>query len=165
MTAVWIHGAHVQVTRPEKPNDLVNFGRVQNFPLYLAVLVALMAAATLAHVLVTSIRRRRRDLAILKTLGLQTRQLASTVAWQATTLALVALVIGVPVGVAGGRWIWTSFAQGLGILPAPAIPIGAMLVTIPATLLLANVIAFLPGRAAALVKQRPFSGQNEERKE
>jgi putative ABC transport system permease protein len=130
----------------------VNFGRVQNFPLYLAILVALMAAATLAHVLVTSIRRRRRDLAILKTIGFQRGQLTWTVAWQATTLSLLALAIGIPLGVVVGRWLWTAFSDQLGILPSPAVPIAAVLLTVPATLLLANLIAYLPGRAAGRVQ-------------
>ena len=47
--------------------------------------------------------------------------------------------------------MWSAFATQLGILPAPAIPIGAALLSIPATLLLANLIAYLPGRAAARV--------------
>ena len=142
----------IQISLPTQPTDLVNFGRVQNFPLYLAMLVALMAAATLAHVLVTSIRRRRRDLAILKTIGFQRSQLNRTVAWQASTLALVSLAIGIPLGIAVGRWIWTAFSNQLGILPSPAIPVAAVLVTVPATLLLANLIAFLPGRAAGRVQ-------------
>jgi hypothetical protein len=142
----------VEIQLPTQPTDLVNFGRVQNFPLYLALLVALMAAATLAHVLVTSIRRRRRDLAILKTIGFQRGQLTWTVAWQATTLTLIALALGIPIGVTVGRWIWTSFSNQLGILPSPAVPLAAVLITIPATLLLANLIAYLPGRAAARVQ-------------
>src|SRR5207247_643879 len=120
------------VQLPSRPNDLVNFGRVQNFPVYLATLVALMAAATLAHVLVTSIRRRRRDLAILKTLGFQRGQIAATVAWQATTLALVAALIGIPLGIAAGRWTWNAFANTLGIVPSPAVPFAAVLLAIPA---------------------------------
>jgi len=142
----------IQVTRPVRPNDLVNFGRVQDFPLYLAGLVGLMAVATLAHVLVTSIRRRRRDLAILKTLGFQRGQLAATLAWQASVLVFVALLIGLPVGVAAGRWIWSAFANSLGILPSSAIPFAAVALAVPVTLLLANLIAYLPGRAAARVQ-------------
>src|SRR5207248_7097251 len=124
---------YVQI--PSKPNDLVNFGRVQNLPLFLAVLVALMAAATLAHVLVTAIRRRRRDLAILKTLGFQRGQLTSVVTWQATTLSLVALAIGIPLGVAAGRWTWSAFANTLGIVPSPATPLATALLAVPVTLL------------------------------
>jgi predicted lysophospholipase L1 biosynthesis ABC-type transport system permease subunit len=140
------------VQLPSKPNDLVNFGRVQNFPLFLAALVALLAAATLAHVLVTSIRRRRRDLAILKTLGFERGQITATVASQATTLALVAALIGLPLGIAAGRWTWNAFANNLGIVPSPTIPLAAVLFAIPATLLLANLIAYLPGRTAGRVK-------------
>ena len=143
---------HGEVAAPDKPIDLVNFGRVQNLPLVLAALLGGLAAATLAHLLVTSIRRRRRDLAILKTLGFQRRQLTSTVAWQASVLSLVALAIGLPVGIAVGRWIWTSFSNQLGILPSPAIPLAGILLAIPATLVLANLIAFLPGRAAGRVQ-------------
>jgi hypothetical protein len=142
----------VEVSLPSQPTDLVNFGRVQNFPLYLAALVALMAAATLAHVLVTSIRRRRRDLAILKTIGFQRGQLTWTVAWQATTLTLLALALGIPIGIAVGRWIWTAFSNQLGIVPSPAVPLPTLLLAVPATLLLANLIAYLPGRAAGRVQ-------------
>ena len=142
----------IEISLPTQPTDLVNFGRVQNFPLYLGLLIALMAAATLAHVLVSSIRRRRRDLAILKTIGFQRRQLTSTVAWQASTLSVVALLVGIPVGIAVGRWIWSAFSNQLGIIPSPALPLLGVLLTIPATLLLANLIAFVPGRAAARVK-------------
>ena len=100
----------------------------------------------------SSIRRRRRDLAILKTIGFQRRQLTSTVAWQASTLSVVALLVGIPVGIAVGRWIWSAFSNQLGIIPSPALPLLGVLLTIPATLLLANLIAFVPGRAAARVK-------------
>ena len=106
------------------------------------------AVTMLAHVLVTSINRRRRDLAILKTLGFERGQLTAAVAWHATTLSLVALLIGLPVGVAAGRWVWSSFAGTIGIVPSSSVPIVVVLVTVPATLLLANLIALLPGRAA-----------------
>src|SRR5204862_5563451 len=61
----------VEVTTSSRPTDLVNFGRVEGLPLVLAGLLGGLAAAVMAHVLVTSVRRRRRDLAILKTLGLR----------------------------------------------------------------------------------------------
>jgi hypothetical protein len=72
--------------------------------------------------------------------------------WQSTTLAIIAILIGVPLGVAAGRWVWTTFADQLGILPSPAVPVMALFIIIPATVLLANVIAYLPGRAAGRVK-------------
>jgi hypothetical protein len=137
------------VLAPEKPVDLVNFGRVQNLPLVLAALLGTLAAVTLAHLLVTSIRRRHRDLAILKTLGFSTAQVQSTVAWQATTLALLAAAVGVPVGVVCGRWVWIVFAHQLGIVAHPAAPLMTFLLLGVAALVVANLVAALPGRAAA----------------
>ena len=68
-------------------------------------MLALFGAATLTHLLVVSVSRRRREIGLLKVLGFVNRQVASAVIWQATTLALVGIVIGVPVGVLAGRAI------------------------------------------------------------
>jgi hypothetical protein len=93
-------GVAQDVTLPRPPVDVGNLGRVGDLPPVLAGLLALLAASTLTHLLVTSVRRRRRDLAILKTLGFTRGQVSATVAWQATTLAVVALLVGMPLGVA-----------------------------------------------------------------
>src|SRR5260370_807299 len=95
---------------PATPADLVNFGRIQDLPLILGSVLAVMALLTLAHLLTTSIRRRRRDLAILKMLGFARGDVGRTVAWQATTLAVAALVVAVPLGGAAGRTAWRLFA-------------------------------------------------------
>jgi hypothetical protein len=140
------------VVAPEKPNDVVNFGRVQSLPLALAGLLAALAAATLAHLLVTSIRRRGRELAIVKTLGFVPRQVRTAVAWQATTLAVAAMAIGVPLGVAAGRWAWIVFARGIGIVPAPEVPILVLLLLVPGTVIVANLVAVVPGEVAARLR-------------
>jgi ABC-type lipoprotein release transport system permease subunit len=138
-----------QVVAPPRPADLVNFGRVQNLPVVLSGLLALLAAATLTHLLVSSIRRRRRDLAVLKTLGFVPGQVRAAVAWQATTLGVVAVVLGIPLGIAAGRWAWLAFTHQLGIVPETAVPLLALLAMVPATLVVANLVAVLPARAAA----------------
>jgi predicted lysophospholipase L1 biosynthesis ABC-type transport system permease subunit len=144
-----------QVAAPDKPADLVNFGRVQNLPLVLAGFVAVLGIATLTHLLVSSIRRRRRDLAVLKTLGFVPAQVRAAVAWQATTLAVVAVALGIPIGVAAGRWAWLAFTHQLGIVPEASIPLLVLLVMVPATLVVANLVAVLPARAAARAQPAP----------
>jgi len=133
----------------DRPAELANYARVRSTPLILAGLLALVAAAMIGHALVSSVRRRRHDLAILKTLGFVRRQVSATVAWQATTFAVVALAVGLPIGVAVGRWIWTVFADQLGVPPEPVVNVPIVLLAIPAILLLANVIAAIPGRLAS----------------
>jgi ABC-type lipoprotein release transport system permease subunit len=141
---------------PRQENPQVhNLGGIGNVPLILAGIVAMMAVATLAHTLITSIRRRRLDFAILKTLGFTRRQVSSTVAWQATTLASIALVIGIPLGVISGRWGWNYFADRLGVVPSTAIPVIAVVLAVPTAIILANLLAVLPGRIASRLKPGP----------
>ena len=81
--------------------DVVNLQSVDRLPLLLAALIVLLGVMTLGNTLVTSVRRRRRDLAVLKTIGFVRPQVAAVVAWQATSFALLALLVGLPVGIVG----------------------------------------------------------------
>jgi FtsX-like permease family len=137
------------IVAAERPANVVSLASMAGVPVALSVLLALIAAGTLAHTLASSTRRRRHDLAILKSLGFLRRQVRHAVGWQATTIAATALLIGLPTGIAGGRWAWRLFAAQLGVLPEPAIPLTAILIAIPAALALANLIAAAPARAAA----------------
>jgi hypothetical protein len=104
---------------PSKPADLADLRRVGALPSVVAAIVTVMAVATLAHTLLTSVRRRRRDLAVLKVLGFVRSQVSATVAWQSSVIAAVAVVIGLPLGIASGRWAWHLFAGELGVPAQP----------------------------------------------
>jgi ABC-type lipoprotein release transport system permease subunit len=142
-------GAKAIVEALGEPSDIVNFGRVESMPFVLGGILATIAAATLAHLLVSAVRRRRRDLAILKTLGFVRGQVAGAVAWQATTVMVVSLVVAVPLGAALGRWVWTLLADDLGVIARPRVPLLALVATAGAGVLLANAIALVPGQIAA----------------
>jgi ABC-type lipoprotein release transport system permease subunit len=136
------------VQSPSTPETLVDFGNVRDLPLLLGGVLAIIAAIGIAHLLVTSIRRRRRDLSILKTLGFVPAQVRHAIAWQATTLAAIALLIGVPLGLVSGRLIWTTFADQVGVLTETVVPVVAVVVVAAGAVVLANVIALVPARAA-----------------
>ena len=140
------------VISDQRPNDIRNYAGVRDTPLLLGAVLALLAVGTLVHVLVTGVRRRRRDLAVLKTLGLVRRQVLSVVEWQAVSLAAVALAVGVPLGILAGRWAWKLFADSAGVAPGASIPVSLVLLTIPVTAVLAALIAAWPGRTAARVR-------------
>ena len=140
------------VLRALPPDEVENLRRVRGLPFALAALLAALGAATLGHLLVTSVRRRRRDLAVLKTIGFVRGQVSATVAWQATTLAAVALAVGLPLGAAAGRWAWILVNQGLGSLATPLTPAVPLLLTVAATVLMANLVAAVPARSAAATR-------------
>jgi predicted lysophospholipase L1 biosynthesis ABC-type transport system permease subunit len=135
-------------TTPDEGGNLHNLSRAQSVPVGLAGILAVAAVGALVHTLVTSLRRRRKDLAILKTIGFVSRQVSGTVAWQATTLVVVGLIVGLPVGLATGRWGWTLFADQLGVVSEPVVPVATALLAVPVALLAANLIALIPGRLA-----------------
>jgi hypothetical protein len=75
---------------PATPAGLVNFGEAVNFPLIFGLVLALFGAATLLHLLVVSVTRRRPETGLLKALGFVRRQVAVAVSWQAA-IALAAV--------------------------------------------------------------------------
>lgn len=137
------------VLRQLPSEDVVNLQSVDGLPAVLAGLVALLGVATVGNALVSSVRRRRKDLAILKTLGFVRRQLLLVIAWQATSFSVLALLIGLPLGVIGGRWAWFLVASGIGSVSPPVVPVFAIAIVIPVTLLIANIVAAWPGYDAA----------------
>jgi ABC-type antimicrobial peptide transport system permease subunit len=140
------------VDTDQRPADVSNYERVQSTPMALAGVLVVLAVAALGHTLVTWVRRRRRDLAVHRALGFVHRQVSATVTWQATTLAVLALMIGLPLGVAIGRWLWLLFAAQLGVAPEVVVPPLPLLVAVPATLVVANLVAAVPGWQAGRVQ-------------
>jgi hypothetical protein len=145
-------GAIGELEVPMKPGDLVNFGGQRNLPFVLAAILALMAIVTIGHALVSSINRRRRDIAILKASGFTPRQARLTIAWQASTLMVLGLAFGLPLGIIAGRALWTTYAHTLGIIAEPRPPFSLLMLIAPAAILLCNVVALLPATRAAHVQ-------------
>ncbi|MGO8864517.1 MAG: FtsX-like permease family protein [Acidimicrobiales bacterium] len=137
------------------PTSLINFGEAVNFPLIFGAMLAVVGAATLAHLLVVSVARRRREIGLLKVLGFVNRQVASAVAWQATALALIGIIIGVPLGVVVGRAIWNAFANNLGAVPVSVVPIWLVGVLVAGVLVVANLLAI--GPALVATRSKPAS--------
>ncbi len=133
----------------QRPAEIVNYRSMGSPPIILASGLALGTIVALAMTLAATVRRRRRDLALLKALGFTHRQLRACLAWQATVVAAVGAVIGVPGGIALGRQLWILFARSIYAVPEPTVPPLAVILVGFGALLLANLAAALPGRIAA----------------
>jgi hypothetical protein len=140
------------VSLPIAPTNLVNFGQAVNFPVILEFILIVFGVATLLHVLVVSVTRRRHEVGLLKSLGFIRRQVASTVLCQTTTVALIGLVGGVPLGVAIGRLVWRAFANYLGVVPVPVVTLREIGAIALGTLVVANLLAAGPAFVAARIR-------------
>jgi hypothetical protein len=136
-------------TGPESlPASIVNVTRVRSIPFLLAAVLAVLALLTVSHAMLTSMRARRRDLAILRSLGADRGWITRAVHWQATLLTVLPVVIGIPIGIIVGRQVFTRFADSMGAVDDAAIPflgVGAGLVLL---VVLANGLAGLFSRVA-----------------
>jgi hypothetical protein len=131
------------------PPEVDQLQQLDRLPTILAVFLLLVALLALGHALVLTVRHRRAELAVTRTIGLTPGQTARTVAWQATTLGVVGAVIGLPIGLVLGRTVWAAVARGYGIADDPAWPWPLVALAIPVVVLLANALAWWPGRRAA----------------
>lgn len=147
-------------TRPERPTDIIALRRVRSTPLLLALLLAALILVQIVITLVTSNRRRRHDLALLKTIGFLRRQVAAAVAWQTATFALIALAIGVPLGIAAGRALWTALADHLGAVAEPITPLTTLALLTAATLVVGTCLAYAGG--VLLARARPAAALRSE---
>jgi ABC-type lipoprotein release transport system permease subunit len=145
---------------PATPTDLVNFGQIEDLPVILGLVLAVLALLTVAHLLVTSVRRRRRDVALLKALGFTPGDLGRAVAWQAATLAVATLVAGIPLGIVAGRVAWRLFAGQLGVVPGVSTPITLLALIVPTAIILAVLVSAGPARTAMRI--RPAATLREE---
>ena len=64
-------------------------------------------------------------------------------------MALVAAVVGVPLGIVVGRVAWDALIDELGGISQPVVPMPVVLAVVAATLALAYLAAVLPARSAA----------------
>lgn len=116
--------------------------------------LAVAIVATVVHTLLGSVRQRRREYAVLKALGFTRRQVGSTVLWQSGAVLAPAVVLAVPLGVAAGRWLWRAFAEGLGVVAAPVVPLLLLVVGGLATVVLVEAAAMLP---ASIARRTPVA--------
>jgi ABC-type lipoprotein release transport system permease subunit len=144
-----IGGDSGQPLSPRVPVEIDRVRRIDGLPTALAVFVAVVAVVAVGFALVTTVRRRRRALAVLKTLGFSRRQVRAAVAWQATTVVAVGLLLGVPLGLVAGRFVWSIVAHQLGVSDAPTWPVLGIVLLVPVALVVVNLVAAFPARRAA----------------
>ncbi len=138
----------VSVLSVQRPAEIANYRSMGTTPILLGATLAAGALAALALTLMASVRRRRRELALLKVLGFTRRQVAVVVAWQSSVAVVIGTVVGVPLGVALGRFLWRLFANNIHVVPAPSVPTLSIALVGVGGLVLVNLMAAIPGRIA-----------------
>jgi predicted lysophospholipase L1 biosynthesis ABC-type transport system permease subunit len=128
-------------------SSVASVERIQPLLVLLAATVLLLAGGTLVHALGGAMRRHRRELAVLKALGLGRTQTSGAVVLQSVTIAAWAMIVGVPIGLIVGRWAWTAAASTIGVVERVSYPTGVLLAIV--AVLAAAAATGLPSAARA----------------
>jgi putative ABC transport system permease protein len=126
---------------PDRPDVIANVARVRTIPYVIAAILGALALLNLAHQLIVSTQRRRRDLAVLQALGADRGWVSSVVHWQATLFTVAVVSISAPLGIVGGRVVYRAFVDRIGALDAVALPLAALAIAVVALVALANLVA------------------------
>ncbi len=137
-------------SRPVPSTALRNLGRLRGLPWTLVAMLVALAIGVTLHALVTAIRRRRHELAVLRALGFTARNTRDSLLWQTTALGVVAAVVGVPLGIVLGRLGWRAITYTNGLGGGAVVPLGAIVLAgflaVVVPLLLAVVLAIRESR-------------------
>src|SRR3954452_18653042 len=103
--------------------DVIALERLQGLLRTLLVMAIGLVVASLLHQLLVTSRRQRRELATLRSLGFTSTDVAEVGTAAGATIALMAIVIAVPLGIAAGSLAWRQLAHVLIVLPGTTIEV------------------------------------------
>ena len=134
------------------PADVMSLGDVRSVPVAVAIVVGAFGIVAVGHALVLAVRRRRHELAVLRALGWRPSEAAAAIRWQAFTIALVAVLVGVPAGIVIGRTTWGAIARPIHVLPDASVPLVHTAVVAIVAVVVALALAWLPSRRASRLR-------------
>ena len=133
--------------------DIRNYDEMGSLPVALTALLATGALLAFLVTLFAAPRARRRDLAVLRTIGLSRSQIRKTLFAQALVTVAIALTIGLPLGIIAGRLTWIRYAHDIGVLPDPTVPVLTIVAIAVGTAALCALLSLVP--SAALGRASP----------
>jgi hypothetical protein len=143
-----------------RPDQIDGYRSARALPLAVGAVLVLLLVATITHVLVSTMRRRAADLAVLRAIGSSSRNLVATLRWQALVLTGSAILIGIPLGLIASRLAWQWFSARIGIAPGTVTPLLIPALAAIGLLALAWLLATIAGlRVPSIARRHRFSGQ------
>jgi hypothetical protein len=140
----------------DPPAVIITLTRIRSIPYLLAAILGALALMTVVHVMVTSVRNRRRDIAVLRSVGADGPWITRTVHWQATTFALVTMVLGAPLGLIVGRIVFKLFVDSVGAVPDASYPFVVLGLVLFGFVVVANLVAAVPAWRARRLSPAPL---------
>jgi hypothetical protein len=138
-----------QYSYPTRPGEVQNLVGLRTFPKALFLFAALLGVAVLANLLFATVRRRRRELATLRSMGLTRRQAGACIVWQSMSVVVVAIAFGIPLGLLAGATVWAAATHGIGIAHDLYRPFAQLTILLAGVVIAALAASIMPGWQAS----------------
>ncbi|MEP6659014.1 MAG: FtsX-like permease family protein [Acidimicrobiales bacterium] len=129
------------------PARVVNMHRVRRVPLLGIVLASALGTIVLAYVVFAGVRSYRRELAVLRAIGLDAKRVRRVMVWHGALTAIVVVVIGIPFALLAGAALWRRVTDDIGIRPGAVVP-PALFLVVPASIAVAVAAGLFADRRA-----------------
>lgn len=143
---------NVAVDLPAPPGEVERLTAVRQLPWFLAGLLGVLAAATVTYSAAVAIRRRTRELAVLRVVGMSSAQLRGVVAVQVLVHAATGGLLGAVLGILAGRQVWRWVTTSLAMPFSPAVPVVSTLLVPCAAVAISQLAATFSRRAAGRIQ-------------
>jgi hypothetical protein len=140
---------NVLIIPPFVPAQVAEIGDLRHLPVLLGLFLALLGVGATAHSLAVGVRRRNRDVAVMRALGASEWQCRGLVLTQVVIVAVVGVVVGLPLGLALGRALWRATAASTPLAYRAPLAPWALLLVAPAAVAIGVVLAAWPAHRAA----------------
>jgi hypothetical protein len=138
-----------EVSLPEHPAALLNLIQTRSVIRLFAVFLGIVAVAAIAHVLAVTTARRRRELAVLRALGLTGRQLGLSIGAMTMVLVTAGLLLGVPVGLVVSTATWRAMTDAMHLPGDVTVPVLMISLLACAAWVIGAVLSLSPAHRAA----------------
>jgi ABC-type lipoprotein release transport system permease subunit len=142
-----------EVTARFMPVEVDSLDQLGSLPEAFALFAASVGLLAIGNGIVVAVRRRSRDLGVMRTIGFTPRQVGQTVLTMAETSGVVAAAVGIPFGIAVGGAVWSAVASRAYVADDPLVPVSLLILLVTATLAAVALLSIVPARRAA--RRRP----------
>jgi putative ABC transport system permease protein len=137
----------VQTAAQFKADQKKQFGAILNFVYVLLALSILIASFSVVNTMALSVIERTREIGLLRSIGMQRKQVRAMVRGEAVIVSLLGAVLGLIIGVVlGAAIVHAASSSGISVI---TIPVPTIIVVLIIAALIGVVAAVWPARRAA----------------
>jgi putative ABC transport system permease protein len=136
-----------------QPPQLAGYAELRSIWVPFGLALGSLVAVPLGYGVISTVRARRRELSILRAMGMSQRQVSAVVLLQGLSIVIVSAIAGVVLGVVAAGVAWGAFSRSVGVdwplgvpkLAFTLIVAGALVIA----LLISTVVAVTPSARRA----------------